>query len=138
MCPYRRTIYQCNHSVVNPSPIGICEFQANYESGHGSEPCNIVQTHGRNNIRVNHLCPDCYQRKETTDRQFSSVKTRLSKLRKELEKKYGQCMTHLDEAGLEPEKPASPEKPKPNPAQEFLKNKRLESDAHLMMFWDHR
>ncbi|KAI1142158.1 hypothetical protein F5Y05DRAFT_369941 [Hypoxylon sp. FL0543] len=137
MCPYRKTIYQCNHSTVNPSPIGICQSQADYESGQRLYPCNRVYTHGRNNIKVSTLCPNCHQRKETTDRQFVSVKTRLSELRAELEKKYGRCMAHLDEAGLEPEEKPSSRK-EPDPAQEFLKKKRLETDAHLMMFWDCR
>ncbi|KAI0841030.1 hypothetical protein F5Y06DRAFT_294298 [Hypoxylon sp. FL0890] len=136
MCPYRKTVYQCNHSVVSPSPIGICELQRDYESGQRSDPCNLVQTHGRNNIRVPCLCPNCHQRKKIVDRQFVSVKTRLAELRKELEKKYDQCMTHLDEAGLEPEE-NSPSRNEPDPAQEFLKKKRLENDAHLMMFWDY-
>ncbi|OTA97310.1 hypothetical protein M434DRAFT_26888 [Hypoxylon sp. CO27-5] len=137
MCPYRKTIYQCNHSVVNPSPMGLCELQVRFHSGRRSEPCNTVQTHGRNNIKIASLCPDCQQRKENMDRQFVSVKARLAELRKELEKKYDLCQSHMDEAGLESEeKPSSTDMS--DPTQEFLRKKMLEDDAHLMMFWDYR
>ncbi|KAI0152224.1 hypothetical protein F4776DRAFT_669979 [Hypoxylon sp. NC0597] len=140
MCPYRKTIYQCNHTVVSPSPIGICEFQVEYDSGQRSEPCNIVQTHGRNSIKIAHQCSDCQQRKQKMDKQFVSVKTRIAELRKELEKKYDLCKSHMDEVGVEPEeKPSSMvSTDTPDPTQEFLTKKMQEEDAHLMMFWDYR
>ncbi|KAI2473060.1 hypothetical protein F4781DRAFT_381705 [Annulohypoxylon bovei var. microspora] len=141
MCPFRKTIYQCNHSVISPLPLQPCQEQKDYKSGLRSEPCTTTETHRRNNIKVPHLCPPCHERKITIDKQFDSVKERLAKLKEELKKKHDQCLDHLDEAGLHP-KEGSPSSSPPNPsidaAEEFLKKKRQEEHAHLMMFWDYR
>ncbi|KAI1379398.1 hypothetical protein F4677DRAFT_408868 [Hypoxylon crocopeplum] len=159
MCPHRKTVYQCNHSVVSRAPIQTCQAQRDYQSGRRSLPCYKVTTHGRSSIRVSILCPYCHDRKAKLEKSFDNVKSRIATLRGHLEETYGQCLSHLDEAGVELEKISSSpgtatdaelregdrsdnarstavdKTEMRNSEREFMRKKRLEIDAHLMMFW---
>ncbi|KAK6957432.1 hypothetical protein Daesc_000217 [Daldinia eschscholtzii] len=159
------TIYQCNHVVVDPSPLRACEARRNYESGLSAKPCDVVETHGLSNVKVPRLCPPCHDKKSSLDTQLVRVKSLIADLKKELSESYGKCLSHMDDAGLKSEKkqddssskseeattvePGSAgvdpdeimEKIDPaeiDPIEEFLRKKKQESDAHLMMISDYR
>ncbi|KAI0387516.1 hypothetical protein F5Y04DRAFT_286647 [Hypomontagnella monticulosa] len=122
-----------------------------YESGRGSWACEDIETHPRCNIKVPSLCPYCQEKKADMDKRFNRVKTHIAEMRRQLQEKYEQCQSHLEEAttptrttmmtakvtttrtgksgGVEGELES---------AREFMRKKRMESDAHLMMFWDYR
>ncbi|KAI5926131.1 hypothetical protein F4810DRAFT_579622 [Camillea tinctor] len=159
MCRYRKSLYMCNHSQISAEPMAACQAQREYTSGTAKEPCDRVETHPRDTIRVGLLCPPCRDKKSTLDKQLDVVKSRMAELRKYLDESYGDCMKHLDEAGLEPEEKPSNGKsttttttaetrkgkgkgkdPEPakeekavDPVQEFLRKKMMDTDAHLMM-----
>ncbi|KAI1107003.1 hypothetical protein F4804DRAFT_329750 [Jackrogersella minutella] len=135
MCLYRKALYQCNHSIIGITPLGVCPTQKDYESGVRSEACNIVETQPRNTVKVPRLCTSCHERKVALDQQFDSVKKRLAKLKEELKERHHLCVEHLNDVGLEPEERLPSSDGLPDPIEEFLKKKRLEKDAHLMMFW---
>ncbi|KAI1470423.1 uncharacterized protein F4812DRAFT_417465 [Daldinia caldariorum] len=136
MCHHRKTIYKCNHTDVDPPALRACETQHNHETGLSSEPCNVIERWS--NVKVPRLCPSC---RET--------------------KSHGKCVSHMDEAGLKTEERqddnASPESKEMaaaepesagiapgeptqtvDPVEEFLRKKKEENDAHLMMISDYR
>ncbi|KAI0011286.1 hypothetical protein F4779DRAFT_637447 [Xylariaceae sp. FL0662B] len=135
MCVYRKSLYQCNHAVIGSEPLQICPAQQAYLSDASQKPCEEINTHGRASIKIPKLCTYCEDKKVTIDQQLDHVKARLAQLRAHLDATYDQCMSHLDEVGLKPEnKPGAQTETLVDPVQEFLRKKKLESDAHLMMF----
>ncbi|KAI0888638.1 uncharacterized protein GGS22DRAFT_184217 [Annulohypoxylon maeteangense] len=146
MCQYRKVLYQCNHSTTSPSPQELCQEQKDYESGQRSEACTIVETHARINVRIPQLCDACHERKETTDRQFQSIKERLGIMKDLLKAKHDLCKEHLDEAGVDSEEGEPSISPSSiescidglTSLEEFLKMKMEEEHAHMMMLWDYR
>ncbi|KAI0597907.1 hypothetical protein F4775DRAFT_592904 [Biscogniauxia sp. FL1348] len=160
MCLYRKSLYECNHSQISGEPMTACQAQRDHASGAAREPCERVETHARNTIRVSQLCAQCRDKKVATDKQLGVVKSRMAELRKHLDESYNNCMKHLDEAGLDPEEEQQPgngstarkesiggkgkgkgkvsepakEDPVVDPVQEFLRKKMMETDSHLMMF----
>ncbi|KAI1490603.1 hypothetical protein F5X96DRAFT_694482 [Biscogniauxia mediterranea] len=162
MCLYRKSLYVCNHSqICGEQPMTACQAQREYAAGAAAEPCDRVETHARNTIRVSRLCAACRDKKVTIDRQLDVVKSRMAELRRHLDESYDNCMKHLDEAGLDHEdedepgnttaaagrkstggkgkgkkatpEPAKEEDPPVDPVQEFLRKKMMETDSHLMM-----
>ncbi|KAI0020591.1 hypothetical protein F4780DRAFT_366875 [Xylariomycetidae sp. FL0641] len=141
MCKYRKSLYACNHAQVCSEPFIACQAQKDHLSGESSEPCDIVETHGRSTIKISKMCAYCEEKKVTLDQQFDHVKGRMADLRKQLEKSYENCMKHLDDVGLEPEKKPdsvgsteqSSEEEELDPVQAFLKKKMADPDSHLMM-----
>ncbi|KAI1634944.1 hypothetical protein F4809DRAFT_664943 [Biscogniauxia mediterranea] len=103
MCLYRKSLYVCNHSQICGEPMTACQAQREYASGAAKEPCDRVETHARNTIRVSRLCAPCRDKKLTVDKQLDVVKSRMAELRKHLDESYDNCMKHLDEAGLDHE-----------------------------------
>ncbi|KAI2624360.1 hypothetical protein GGR54DRAFT_596115 [Hypoxylon sp. NC1633] len=167
MCPHRKTVYECNHSVTSSSPIRPCLAQQDYLAGLNPEPCQLEETHGRSTVRVPRLCSSCQDKKLNTDERFALAKTRMAELRRHLEDTYEQCMSHLDEVGVRHEgrtlsstataatattesgeggksgedagkASSSSTAEKLDPAQEFLRKKNEEKYAHLMMYSDFR
>ncbi|KAI1476365.1 hypothetical protein F4774DRAFT_428102 [Daldinia eschscholtzii] len=165
MCHHRKTIYQCNHVVIDPSPLRACKARRNYESGLSPEPCDVVETHGLSNLKVPRLCPPCHDKKSSLDSQLVRVKSLIADLKRELSESYGKCVLHMDDAGLESEKKQDDSSSKSeegaavepdstevdpdeimekidpidiDPIEEFLRKKKQESDAHLMMISDYR
>ncbi|KAI1807159.1 hypothetical protein F4811DRAFT_38109 [Daldinia bambusicola] len=167
MCHYRKTIYQCNHAVVDPLPLRACEERRNHEAGVSSEPCDVVETHGCT-VKVPRLCSSCREKKSHLDGRLGRAKSLIEDLKKELNETYGMCVSHMDEAGLESEarqggdtsselkevaavepenaeilpeelmEKIDPVMEKIDPIEEFLRKKKEESDAHLMMIYDYR
>lgn len=81
------------------------------------------------------------------DKRFSRVRTHIAEMRRQLKDKYDQCQSHLDEATTPTSSTmaadkktdsAATEDDRLEPTEEFMRKKRQESDAHLMMFWDYR
>ncbi|KAI8957231.1 hypothetical protein F5Y11DRAFT_361005 [Daldinia sp. FL1419] len=158
MCHHRKTIYECNHTIVDPTPLRACEAQRDYESGSSSDPCDITDTHGRSNVKIPQLCKACHDKKSTLDSRLSQAKLLIEDLKKQLSESYSKCVSHVDDAGLESEKEETPpevaekeettvepvsteaapeeETERPDPVAEFLKKKMQESYAHLMMISD--
>ncbi|KAI1081749.1 hypothetical protein F5B20DRAFT_569663 [Whalleya microplaca] len=137
MCLHPKSMYQCNHAVIGSEPLRLCQEQQAYLSGSAKKPCDEVETHPRTTIRLPKLCSSCEDKKVTINQQLDLVKARMAKLREHLDESYNKCMSHLDEVGLEPERKPGAEIETPvDPVQEFLRKKRLEGDAHLMMFSD--
>ncbi|KAH9908723.1 hypothetical protein F4778DRAFT_361653 [Xylariomycetidae sp. FL2044] len=152
MCPYSKSLYQCNHFRVASESLRACPAQKEFLAGRIRDHCDVVETHPRNTIRVPQLCEACAAKKTTADQRFAQVKARMAALRTHLDESYANCMRHLDEAGLGPEdKPGAPEmvggcgatttmaedrgpECEVDPVQAFLRKKMAESDAHLMMF----
>ncbi|KAL7627424.1 hypothetical protein AAE478_001617 [Parahypoxylon ruwenzoriense] len=151
MCPYSKTLYQCNHSVLGTSPLGACAAQRDFEAGRCREPCDDATTHARSTVRIPLPCARCAERKANLDSRLDIIKTRLAGLRRQLE---GVCGGRLDrgprgrrsgeeervrvrEDGEGKGSAAAPTEGAVDPVQEFLRRKRMEPDAHLMMFSDH-
>ncbi|CAJ2513820.1 Uu.00g019390.m01.CDS01 [Anthostomella pinea] len=135
MCPYRRSLYSCNHAQLSSEPVKPCQAQKNYDSGAAKEPCGIVETH-RPTIRIPKQCGPCEAKKMSTDQTLAFVKKRMASLRTCLNERHNGCMKRLDEAGAKREK--VPETAKTaekieDPAQAFLRKKMMEDDSHLMM-----
>ncbi|KAI2781089.1 hypothetical protein F4815DRAFT_498813 [Daldinia loculata] len=159
MCHHRKIIYQCNHTAIDPSPLKACEVRQDCESGLTSGSCDVVETHGRSNFKVPRLCSPCHDKKTSLDSRLSRAKSLIAGLKKQLSESYGQCVLHMDEAGLESEKKEEatlvvlkkattvesdsvgddPDETmeKVDPVEEFLRKKKQESYAHLMMISDY-
>ncbi|KAI1346466.1 hypothetical protein F5Y01DRAFT_319755 [Xylaria sp. FL0043] len=131
MCRYRRSMWLCNHSQLSAEPHALCAVQRDYISGERHEPCYEVNTHTYSTIRIGRLCGRCGTRKASLDKQFSDVKARMATLKQHLDEKYGDCIKHVNEAGLELDDGESTEKV--DPVTEFLRMKRNEKYANLMM-----
>ncbi|KAF3067475.1 hypothetical protein GL218_08659 [Daldinia childiae] len=160
MCHHRKIIYQCNHTAMDPSPLKVCEVQRDYESGSSPGSCEVVETHGLSNFRVPRFCSPCHDKKTSLDSRISQAKSLIADLKKQLSESYGQCVLHMEEAGLESEKKQEttlevskeattvesgsddndPDETmeKIDPVEEFLKKKKQESYAHLMMISDYK
>ncbi|KAI3332248.1 hypothetical protein HD806DRAFT_546400 [Xylariaceae sp. AK1471] len=143
MCRYRKSLFLCNHSQLSQEPFIICAAQRDYLSGTAAEPCDTVKTHSCSTIRVPRLCEHCENKKITTEQRFTDVKTKMAELRQHLDRMYGDCMKHVEGAGLEPEaKPSDGDgggkeeedrKEEFDPVEEFLRKKMNEKHSHLMM-----
>jgi hypothetical protein len=148
MCRYRKSLFLCNHSQLSQEPFIICAAQQDHLSRTAAEPCGTIETHGCGTIRVSHLCGYCAAKRITVDRRFENVKVKMADLRRHLDEVYGDCMKHLDEAGLEfGTQPGDMEgggnsrtgggeeerKQSEDPVQEFLSRKMNEKYSHLMM-----
>ncbi|KAI1660824.1 hypothetical protein F4813DRAFT_386235 [Daldinia decipiens] len=160
MCHHRKIIYQCNHTAIDPSPLKVCEVRRDHESGLTSGSCDVVETHGWSNFKVPRLCSLCHDKKTSLDNRLSRAKSLIADLKKQLTESYDQCVLHMDEAGLESEKKQEPSLVVPekaatvesdsvdndpeetmekiDPVEEFLKKKKQESYAHLMMISDYK
>ncbi|KAI1767401.1 hypothetical protein GGR53DRAFT_463505 [Hypoxylon sp. FL1150] len=160
MCTHSKIIYGCNHSHTSAYPCKPCRRQQEFERGHRTLPCDEVWTHGRNNWRVARQCEYCEEKKTRLDRRFAYAKVRLAELRRQLERSFGDCLKHMEDAGLKSSSEeetssgsesmrtrrrspvaqeresvagAAEEEDTVDPVQEFLRKKMQESDAHLMM-----
>ncbi|KAI2623658.1 hypothetical protein GGS21DRAFT_533606 [Xylaria nigripes] len=143
MCRYRKSIFLCNHSQFPAEPLSICPEQQGYLAGTVAQPCKVVSTHGCSTIRISRLCQCCHIKQVSLDTTFMNLKGKISELRQHLDEAYGDCIKHVDEAGLEPEKKPSDAKEDPkakkegdkeiDPVVAFLKMKRNEKYSHLMM-----
>ncbi|GAW25086.1 hypothetical protein SAMD00023353_0103660 [Rosellinia necatrix] len=98
MCRYRKTLYQCNHARLSPSPHTVCSTAAAGE-GEGAR-CEVVATHACLTVRAARPCDACAARQAALDRTFAEVRGRLASLRRHLDDAYGGCMRAVDEAGL--------------------------------------
>ncbi|KAI0183421.1 hypothetical protein EV127DRAFT_489881 [Xylaria flabelliformis] len=134
MCRYRRSIYLCNHTQLSAEPFVLCSTQQDYISGKISEPCDMAQIHTCTTIRVRQLCQQCDDKKAATDSRISEVKSKMAELRQHLNEKYADCMKHIDEeeASLKSASEGE-EKETMSPVEAFLKAKKNEKHAHLMM-----
>ncbi|KAI1456012.1 hypothetical protein F4805DRAFT_476441 [Annulohypoxylon moriforme] len=145
MCQYSRVIYQCNHSTVSPTPSQPCQAQADYESGKTPEPCTIVESHARINVKIPSLCDTCHEKKKKTDAQFASIRERLAIMKELLRVKHDQCQEHLEEVGVQSEEGESSVTPESiescidglTSLEAFLKKKMEEEYAHMMMLSDY-
>ncbi|KAI0802141.1 hypothetical protein GGR55DRAFT_667021 [Xylaria sp. FL0064] len=108
MCRYRRSMWSCNHSQLSAEP------HATYST-----------------IRIARLCGCCGTKKASLDKQFSDVKARMATLKQHLDEKYGDCVKHVNEAGLELNDGENTKKV--DPIAEFLRMKRNEKYSNLMM-----
>jgi hypothetical protein len=146
MCRYRKSLFLCNHSQLCQDPFIICSAQRDFVSGAATEPCDVIKTHSCSTIRVSRLCEYCEEKKITTDQRFTNVKSRMAALRKHLDKIYGDCVKHVEEAGLEPVEKSSDvgvlhgrgkedreRERELDPVEEFLRKKMSEKHSHLMM-----
>ncbi|KAI1111815.1 hypothetical protein F5Y14DRAFT_464302 [Nemania sp. NC0429] len=151
MCRFRQSIFTCNHTQPSPSRIISCPTQQAYEAGKFPSPCGVAKTHACTTIRAERLCDSCAARKERLDNRFSDVRTRIAGLRKHLGEAYGECLKHVDgvdgagqgkgasgsgKSGEKREGEAAKgqdEKAVDDPVEAFLKMKRNEKYAHLMM-----
>lgn len=141
MCNYRKAIYQCNHTTLSPTPVQTCQKQQDHESGKSSEACTKIENHPRNNVKIAKLCDACQTQKDTTDKQFASIKERLGILKDVLRKGHDDCQGHLDEAGVKTEAKESEITPerlneiidKLTSVEDFLKKKMEEEHANMMM-----
>ncbi|KAI0543980.1 hypothetical protein F4679DRAFT_66138 [Xylaria curta] len=132
MCRYRRSIYLCNHTQLSAEPFVICSAQQDYISGATSQPCEIAQIHTCSTIRVRQLCQQCDDKKVAQDSRISEVKSKMAGLRQHLNEKYDDCMKHIDEASPKSSNEGE-EKEAMSPEEAFLKAKKNEKHAHLMM-----
>ncbi|KAI1304836.1 hypothetical protein F5Y03DRAFT_406819 [Xylaria venustula] len=136
MCRYRRSMFLCNHSQLSAAPQWFCSAQRDYVAGKSDQPCDEVGTHTCSTIRVPQLCVSCGTRKATLDQRLSEVKSKMAELKQHLNESYGECVKHVFEAGLESEvktKGDEKDSKKADPVAEFLKMKRSEKHANLMM-----
>ncbi|KAI1754044.1 hypothetical protein F4782DRAFT_545382 [Xylaria castorea] len=139
MCRYRRSIYSCNHAQLSAEPFVTCSTQQEYMSGANGKPCNVVDSHTCSTIRIRHLCQQCEDKKVTLDSRLSQAKSKMAELRQHLNETYENCMRQIDEAGLKSASEAceksegEEEKKAVSPVEAFLRAKKKEKHAHLMM-----
>ncbi|KAI0398972.1 hypothetical protein F4802DRAFT_83279 [Xylaria palmicola] len=151
MCRYRKSIFQCNCTQLSPEALTLCAVQQAYLAGGATEPCGLVTSHTCATVRVPRLCGTCGAKKAALDRTFAEVKRRMAGLRRHLDESYGDCMKHMDESfgerkgkgkGKGKEKKTEKEKGETatkaetepvDPVEAFLRKKRAEKHANLMM-----
>ncbi|KAI0966873.1 hypothetical protein F4678DRAFT_447597 [Xylaria arbuscula] len=136
MCRYRRSMFLCNHSQLSAAPQWFCSAHRDYVSGKSTEPCDEVGTHTCSTIRVSQLCTNCRTRKATLDRRLSGVKSKMAELKQHMNESYGECIKHVYDDGIDSEVKAKGDEKdakKVDPVAEFLKMKRSEKHANLMM-----
>ncbi|KAI0111939.1 hypothetical protein F4814DRAFT_460938 [Daldinia grandis] len=158
----RRQSYFACYQDPNPSPLKACEARRDHESEPSSGPCNVVETHGWSNFKIPRLCSPCHGKKASLDSRLTKAKALIAELKKQLSESYGQCVLHMDEAGLECEKKKKEKETTPvvlkkaasvesdsvddtsdetmekiDPVGEFLRKKKQETYAHLMMISDY-
>ncbi|KAJ3569758.1 hypothetical protein NPX13_g5968 [Xylaria arbuscula] len=87
-------------------------------------------------VRIDQLCEKCQTRKTKLDGTLSGVKSKMNDLKEQLSGAYGDCVKHVLESGLETQgddnKQEEEDLCKLDP-EEFIRRKRAEKDAHLMM-----
>ncbi|KAI1171600.1 hypothetical protein F4777DRAFT_593701 [Nemania sp. FL0916] len=135
MCRYRQTLFQCNHTLRAAAPFQICAQQ----QAEPQQYCGEALVHPCSTIRANQACDVCAARKNATDGRLSEVKARIQAMRQHLNITYGECLRHVNEAGVGADagKEVKTEDVKAekeeDPVQAFLKMKRTEKYAHLTM-----
>ncbi|KAI0394747.1 hypothetical protein F5Y17DRAFT_240615 [Xylariaceae sp. FL0594] len=108
MCHYRRFIFTCNHGQISSEPMILCAnakkdtspFSSSSPKPEQPTTCEEISTHARSTVRVPRPCDVCARKKAATDAVFADVKARLTDLRKHLEEAYGECLKHMDDAGV--------------------------------------
>ncbi|TGJ87461.1 hypothetical protein E0Z10_g1261 [Xylaria hypoxylon] len=140
MCIYKKSIFLCNHTLLSAEPHAICSIQQEYLAGEASEPCDVSYTHSLSTIRISsRQCESCETKKTALDRRLLGVKEKMAELRQHLNESYGDCMKHVEDAGLKPEdegdsKSEEDTRPKEvDPVEAFLTMKMKEEHAHLMI-----
>ncbi|TRX89328.1 hypothetical protein FHL15_009765 [Xylaria flabelliformis] len=93
----------------------------------------MAQIHICSTIRVRQLCQQCDGKKAATDSRLSKVKSKMTELRQHLNEKYDDCMKHIDEEASLKSSSEEEEKETMSPVEAFLKAKKNEKHAHLMM-----
>ena len=135
MCRYRKSIFLCNHSQVFAHPQKACQDQLDFLEGKNVTPCTKVFTPLSTTVRVQSLCEQCKSRKTEIDGKLSGVKSKMNELKQQLSAAYGDCVKHVYESGLESQGVDEKDEECPGKLdpEEFLRRKRAEDDAHLMM-----